>query len=214
LAGFISGERVQFLSSALPEASIDELRFILGIERGDVDKASTFFLDGIRVCPLLAALKYFIIDEEEEPREIAIDGLADAEKVMEKAVAYYQGDDWDWRADVKIRLSNSVTIDEGGVRRQFFDTVLGVLKAGLFEGPPNRLRPTFKQSSIKSGALFTMGKIIGQSIVLDGQGFPFLSPSCYWCMVGRMDRALATLSAEDAGEKVSRAVLKVRVWEQ
>ena len=85
----------------------------------------------------------------------------------------------------------------------------------LFEGPQTRMRPVFKQSLASSSVLTTVGKIIGHSIILDGKGFPYLSPAYYYLMAGHPDRALGCLGSEDAGERLQRVistVAKLGIW--
>lgn len=99
------------------------------------------------------------------------------------------------------------------MRRQFFSDVFSYLSTSktlrLFEGPDNRLRPVFRQSSLSSGMLTLLGKMVGHSILLDCQGFPFLSPACYYYMAGHTDTAISVTSMVDAGEHVKDAVSKV-----
>ena len=206
----MSGEKLQFLASALPEVSIEQLRFVLGIHCDDVEMASTFFLEGVSLSSLLGAIKTFVIDDEEEVCRIKVADLSDPERLKEDALSFYQGNNCNWRAELRVDVANRPVIDEGGVRRQFFNSVIESLKSSMFEGPPVRVRPIFKLSSISSGALYALGKIVGHSITLDGQGFPYLSPPCYLCMVGRMDGALSALWVDDAGDRIREAVLKVR----
>ncbi len=128
------------------------------------------------------------------------------------ALSFFQSDKFSSSAELRVEVLNRDVVDAGGVRRQFLAEVMAAFKSSAFEGPPNRLRPMFKQSSISSGVLHALGKIIGQSIVLDTQGFPFLSPPCYWCVAGRMDIALAALDVQDAGDKVGKIVLNVSIF--
>ena len=201
------------MSGALPGVSMDRLRFVLGIHGDDVDKASAFFCEGVSLSSLLSAMKSFLIGEveEEEVRTIEVEDLSCPEELEKIALAFYQGENCDWRAGLKVRVLNRRVVDGGGVRRQFLSTVMAELRSSLFEGPPGRLSPIFKQSSISSGALFTLGKIIGHSVILDSQGFPYLSPPCYFVMAGRWDMALKSLNVDDASYKVREAVLSVSV---
>ena len=103
--------------------------------------------------------------------------------------------------------------DCGGVRRQFLSDVLSSFCSSathqLFEGTANRMRPIFKQSLVNADLMTTVGKIIGHSILLDCQGFPYLSPACYYFMAGHPDRALSCIGADDAGERLRRVIVNV-----
>ena len=70
----------------------------------------------------------------------------------------------------------------------------------LFEGPKNRLRPCFRQSSIS--ILQLIGKMVGHTIVMDSIGFPFLSPACYYYMAGFVDKAISATTIDDAGGRI------------
>ena len=85
-------------------------------------------------------------------------------------------------------------------------------KFGLFEGPPGRLRPTFKQSSVSSGMLHILGRMIGHSIIMDRQGFPFLSPPCYYYMCGYLDKALSLIQSDDVGDHINYVIEQVCTW--
>lgn len=175
----------------------------------DVDKASTFFLEGVSLPSLLEAIKSYLVGEDEEVRKIEVDNLTDREELAKTALSFFQSDQFSSSAELRVEVLNRNVVDGGGVRRQFFSEVMAAFKSSAFEGPPNRLRPAFKQSSISSGVLHGLGKAIGQSIVLDTQGFPYLSPPCYWYVAGRMDMALAALDVRDAGDRVGKMVLNV-----
>ncbi len=112
-----------------------------------------------------------------------------------------------------IDVTSERVVDGGGVRKQFMSYVLATFRSSktmpLFEGPADRVRPIFRQSSVSSGMLVVVGKIIGHSIVLDCQGFPFLSPACYFYMAGCVEKAIASVTVEDACERVQRVVVAV-----
>ena len=51
--------------------------------------------------------------------------------------------------------------------------------------------------------------MVGHSIVMDMQGFPFLSPPCYYYMAGNVDLALSVTTEDDISERVKYVVSKV-----
>lgn len=79
----------------------------------------------------------------------------------------------------------------------------------LFDGPPNRRRPAFRISNLAAGMMKILGRAIGHSILLDHQGFPFLSSTCYSYMAGDYDQALLLCTPEDASERVQRVLKEV-----
>ena len=82
---------------------------------------------------------------------------------------------------------------------------------GIFEGPPNRLRPSYKMSTLNSGVLKTIGQMIAHSLLLDKLGFPYLSPPCYYYMAGKWDTAVMYITDEDVSSRVHNVLLKVRM---
>jgi len=61
------------------------------------------------------------------------------------------------------------------------------LDYNLFEGPPVKLQSVFKASILSSGVLSTVGTMIAHSLLLDSQGFPYLSEHCYYYIAGHCD---------------------------
>ena len=112
-------------------------------------------------------------------------------------------------------MKSQPVIDTGGIRRQVlsdvFKTVAFSDRLGLFEGPPDRRRPAFRISSLSTGMVKLLDCIIGYSIIVDCQGFPYLSPTIYNYMVhvGNHDRAFMLCKPEDSNERVQRALKEV-----
>ena len=130
---------------------------------------------------------------EESPR-IRLEADDDEEDWVAAALAFYKQSKFDTHAALRVSIRGQPAIDAGGVRRQFFSVVFSLLAKpsanSLFEGAPCRLRPAFKASSLSSGMLSTLGKMIGHSILLDGQGFPYLSEFCYHYLSGNENCAI------------------------
>ena len=61
------------------------------------------------------------------------------------------------------------------------------------------------------GLYKVLGAMIGHSISQDGVGFPFLSPACYYYMVGGDEIALEHISMNDIGADVASVITKVRI---
>ena len=114
---------------------------------------------------------------------------------VESALAFYKQGRFDKTAAMHVCISGQPAVDAGGVHRQFFAAVFGEqawteLNFSLFEGPPLRLRPVFTASILSSGVLSTVGTMIAHSLLLDGQGFPYLSEYYYYYVAGYCDRAV------------------------
>ena len=133
----------------------------------------------------------------------------------EAALAFYKQGKFDKSSGVRISIQGQPAIDAGGVHRQFFAVVFSQLARtdvgfSLFEGFPLRLRPVFKASLLSSGMFATLGTMIGHSILLDGQGFPYLAEYCYYYIAGCYDQAVTCVSTDDVGANVKYILDKVQ----
>ena len=130
------------------------------------------------------------------------------------ALALYKQSRFNAHAGLQVSIRGQPGIDTGGVRRQFFSGVLTKLAQSsppfcFFDGDPNRLRPAFKATTLSSGMMTTIGTMIAHSIVLDGQGFPFLAEYCFYYIAGCVDRAITCIGTEDVGADVAHILNKV-----
>lgn len=152
----------------------------------------------------------------ESPR-IRLDPDDDHDDWVRAAVTYYKGTQFDRHSEVRISLRGQPAVDTGGVRRQFFSTIFERIASSdmyrIFEGPPDRLRPIFRMSNIDSGVMRTVGVMVAHSFVLDGQGFPYLSESCYYYLAGLVDKAITVVSPDDLSEQVRRLVAEVKFFD-
>lgn len=55
-----------------------------------------------------------------------------------------------------------------------------------------------------------LGTMIGHSILLDGQGFPYLAEYCYYYIAGCYDQAVTCVSIDDVGANVKYILDKVQ----
>ncbi len=108
-------------------------------------------------------------------------------------------------------------MDTGGLRRQFFSIIFNkmansftMMSRNIFEGPPNRLRPAYKASLLSSGMLKNVGTMVAHSILMDGQGFPFLADYCYYYIAGCYDLSVTCITEEDIGVRVKTVINEVR----
>ena len=117
------------------------------------------------------------------------------------------------RAEVRICMRGQPAIDTGGVRRQFFSVVFKTLahseKFSMFDGPGDRLRPAFRMSNLSSGMFRVLGQMVAHSLILDGQGFPYLSECIYYYLAGLIDRAMTLVTDADLSEQVKTLVQEV-----
>ena len=67
----------------------------------------------------------------------------------------------------------------------------------------------YRITNLSAGVMRLVGRMIGHSIVLDQVDFPYLSPTCYYAMVGNQDQALLLCTPEDASERVQLVLKEV-----
>ena len=121
----------------------------------------------------------------------------------------------DMNNPIRVVLDGVPAVDQGGVRRGIFTDVFISFteneRVHLFEGMPNYLRPLYSAEAQSSGLFKVLGQMIAHSIAMDGIGFPYLSPICYWYMVDGEDRAVQFIGEQDVGTGVHQLVTQVSI---
>ena len=125
----------------------------------------------------------------------------DFEDMWPDMVSLYKNRSMDFSCRLRLILHGKPPIDSGGVRRQVyisvFENFAGNETIRLFDGPINHLRPACTAEARSCGLFKILGNIIAHSICQDGIGFPYLSPTCYWYLIGGEEKALEFASMED-----------------
>lgn len=138
----------------------------------------------------------------------------DMEDPWGDVVAFYKGSS-QFEVQLRIVCNDIPAIDTGGVRRQVLSDVLQCFARNdffpIFDGELPRLRPRCTAEVRSSGLLRLLGIMIGHSIGQDGIGFPYLSPTCYWYLVGGEDKALQYASLDDIPADSSCVISQVNV---
>lgn len=62
------------------------------------------------------------------------------------------------------------------------------------------MTPAIKPCNIVSGLLKNLGKAFAHHLVMDRSGFPFLSPTIFYYLVGKEDIAITLLEDVDVSE--------------
>ena len=114
----------------------------------------------------------------------------DESDIIADAFAIFKDNKFEAFRPVRVNFIGQPAVDSGGPRREFFTRLFQEiaystqgLAANLFEGEEGRLLPSYSTSTVCSGVMKVIGKMIAYSIVQCGVGFPFLSPVCYWYLV-------------------------------
>ena len=200
-------EEIEKLAEMFPNIADEQLKYVYHLPKNRrFDCAVECLVEG----PSLEALRslaatQLVIPFCESPC-IRIDVDADEEEMVGAALAYYKHGRFNKEASVRVSMRRQPGVDTGGVRRQFFSMVFGDIALSksiqAFEGPVQRLRPSYRASNLSSGLLTTIGTMVGHSFLLDGYGFPYLSECCYYYIAGCSDKALTCITTEDVEEQV------------
>ena len=131
-------------------------------------------------------------------------------------VAEYKTPGLDLCRPIRIILDGAPAIDQGGMRREIFtDVFLSFAEnqhVRLFDGVLTCLRPLYSAEAQSSGLFKVLGQMVAHSISMDGVGFPYLSPTCYWYIVEGEDRALQFVEEGDVGADVFHLVKEVNFF--
>lgn len=79
----------------------------------------------------------------------------------------------------------------------------------LFDGPSNFCHPVCTAESRSCGLFKVLGSMVAHSIAQEGVGFPYMSPTCYWYMVGGEEKVIEYISLNDVGADVAAVVSQV-----
>ena len=100
-------------------------------------------------------------------------------------VAQYKSPKLYLHSRLQVILDGKPSFDTGGVRRQVYsscyETFAHNRAVRLFDGPENHLRPVCTAEARSSGLFKILGTMIA---FVKMELFPYLSPTCYWYMVG------------------------------
>lgn len=167
------------LEDMFPLYNKEQLEFIYELNGKKISSTMDCLLDGINaecICSLLARSVF----TSEDIGHIRVN--SNEEDWVEAALCHYKRKDFDPSAKLRVTITNEPAVDTGGVRRQFFSVAFRQLaypslstSRCIFEGSPFRLRPAYRASNLSSGVLKIVGMMIAHSLLLDGQGFPYLS---------------------------------------
>lgn len=205
------------LAEMFTSLSDKQLKYVYNLSHHSFTSAMDSLIDGPSMDSLRSLLRksQITVPDDEGPR-IRLNVDDDEEDWMEAAFCFYKHAKFDKNACIRVSIRGQPAIDTGGVRRQFFSVIFSKIASpstmqsrSVFEGPPNRLRPSFKASVLSSGMLKTIGMMIAHSVLLDGQGFPFLADYCYYYIADCYNLAVTCITEEDVGARVKSIITEV-----
>ena len=144
-----------------------------------------------------------------KPQKVFVDG----NNKFADMFGFYKSCSVDFSRPIKIILDDSPAIDIGGVRRAVFSEVFSSCADNqcvrMFDGPPHFLRPRYSIEIQSTMLMKVLGQMIAHSIAMDGVGFPYLSPTCFWYLIGGVDKAPPFLGESYVSDVVNLIVKKV-----
>ena len=148
-------------------------------------------------CHLKSILVFMNNHFEEQP---IVRMSLDLSSAWSDMLAYYKNNK-PIENQIRIIPTSGAAVDTGGIRRQAYSVVFREFAENkyvhIFDGDnTSRLRPATSAMVRSSGLLKLLGKMISHSIYQDGVGFPYLSPACYWYLVGNEDMAIPYISVD------------------
>ena len=205
---------IDHLCQMFPHISQSALQYIYELSRANLASECDCILCGPSLDSLVSLISSRVLTNEVDERTLRIDSNEqEGDELVECVLAFYKGPRYDPHCGVRVFLSGQPAVDTGGVRRQVFSHIFERLafsdRLSLFDGPPDRRRPAYRISSLSAGVMRLVGRMLGHSIILDQVGFPYLSPTCYYAMVGDQDQALLLCTPEDASERVQLVLKEV-----
>ena len=211
----ILDEKLSFLINVFPDMSTEQIMFLLKLVKGDPNAVCNILLEGERSAQSLIRLwkQTGMWKQDIEVRRIRVETYK-AEETLEELFSFYKSNRYNPYAVVRISIEDQPAVDTGGIRRQFYNDALLKLSntEDLFERTDSGILPIFRQSTLSSGLFTTIGKLIGHSIIMDEQGFPFMSPAIYYYMAGLADTAVSVVTMGDLGCYTKHIITKVKCY--
>jgi len=196
------------LSSIFPDMSLLQLKYLLELTKGNYNAVCDALLEGLTMPNIMCLWKH----SSHEVRRISLEAYS-PEHAAEELLAFYKKSKLNPFTIVHVSIGNQPVVDSGGVRRQLYSDALIKIanNEDLFESTENGIRPVFRQPTLSSGMFTTVGRVIGHSIIMDQQGFPYFSSACYYHLFGNIDTAICETNMGDVGSHVKHLVSKVHI---
>lgn len=126
----------------------------------------------------------------------------DQEDLLNDAMTFYKDPDFDPRKRLRVIFNNQPAADTGGVTRQFFTQLLGMISDEFFQGVEYK-QPIYNSNMVACGIIKLCGKIIVHSILLGGPGLPIFSPGVYdYLVTGDVDTAVQKMTTNDCSLRI------------
>ncbi|KAJ7392269.1 hypothetical protein OS493_013648 [Desmophyllum pertusum] len=227
---------IKALQGLFPDLPITEVEQALCKELGDVNKAAESLMQGDVLRDDLddQDLTVSIWDEDimvVGKRDVQLSAIlvelgknltglpkrisVDQNDILADVIPLYKDAKFDPRQPLRVVFKDQPVIDSGGPRKELYslvyDRLINSTDYRLFEGQAGRLMPFYNASTVFSGMMRTLGKMIAHSVVQCGIGLPVFSPVCYWYLItGDVSKALPYANLTDVRDP-DAAVLTERI---
>ena len=195
------------LQSMFPKFSAEAIAFVHKLTGENVSESCDILLSGPSAASIIKYLRKQIDDGR------SVDLIVNPNNVWNSAIMYYKNSNVSLRSQINVIYQGSPAIDLGGLRRQFYTTLLKHFAENkhvvLFDGSEFNLRPVSYPSATISGLYTVLGNILIHSILFEEIGFPYLAPFVYWYIASGESKAVEHISNSDLSSDVLSAVLKV-----
>lgn len=104
-------------------------------------------------------------------------------------------------------------VDTGGIRCEFFNDATKAIATfpafKLLEGSDHRKLPAYNSTSVHSGLMEVLGRLIGHGILQSFIGFPCFAPPVYWYIAtGDVHKALCYVTVDDVRDEEAREFIE------
>lgn len=138
----------------------------------------------------------------------------DPDDLIADTIAFYKNSTaFDASKRVRVQYRNQPAVDIGGIRRQFFNDATKAIATSpnfkLLEGSDHRKLPTYNSTSVHSGLMEVLGRLIGHGVLQSFIGFPYFAPPVYWYIAtGDVHKALCYATVDDIRDVEARGYVE------
>lgn len=138
----------------------------------------------------------------------------DPDDLIADTIAFYKNSTaFDASKRVRVQYKSQPAVDTGGIRREFFNDATKAIATfpafKLLEGSDHRKLPAYNSTSIHSGLMEVLGRLIGHGILQSFIGFPCFAPPVYWYIAtGDVHKALCYVTVDDVRDEEAREFIE------
>ncbi|RMX51903.1 hypothetical protein pdam_00012162 [Pocillopora damicornis] len=138
----------------------------------------------------------------------------DPDDLIADTIAFYKNSTaFDASKGVRVQYKSQPAVDTGGIRREFFNDATKAIATfpafKLLEGSDHRKLPAYNSTSVHSGLMEVLGRLIGHGILQSFIGFPCFAPPVYWYIAtGDVHKALCYVTVDDVRDEEAREFIE------